>query len=101
MIEKIFVPLTLFIVLSPGVFTHMKTSVQDVLLNALIFVGAYWSIARVLGITLTKADLIVPPVLFALLNLVYRAPGLTAVGIRSLVFAVVFAILRMTFSKYY
>ena len=112
MIEKIMIPLALFFVLSPGVFTNMKTSVQSVLINALIFISAYWAIARVLGLTLAKADLVVPAVLFVLLSpgmLVTIPPGkfmtrttsLMAVGVHSVVFTAIFAFLRMQFSKYY
>lgn len=115
MIEKIIIPFILFQILSPGVFTIMKTSVQDVLLNALIFVAAYAAIARVLGLTLTKADLIVPTVLFILLSpglLLTLPPGsggvfrsgqtsLIAVVSHALVFAVIFAFLRRQFPKVY
>ena len=115
MIEKIIIPFLLFQVLSPGVFTLMKTSVQDVMINALIFIAAYWAIARVLGITLTKADLIVPTVLFILLSPgilltipsgsagVFRSgqTSLHAVITHALVFAVVFAVLRRQFPKVY
>ena len=115
MIEKIIIPFVLFQVLSPGVFTVMKTSVQDVLLNALIFVAAYAAIARVLGLSLTKADLIVPTVLFIFLSpglLLTLPPGsggvfrsgqtsLLAVISHALVFAVIFALLRRQFPKVY
>ena len=115
MIEKIIIPFVLFQVLSPGVFTVMKTSVQDVLLNALIFVAAYAAIARVLGLTLTKADLIVPTVLFILLSpglLLTLPPGsggvfrsgqtsLISIISHALVFAVIFALLRRQFPKVY
>ena len=115
MIEKIIIPFVLFQVLSPGVFTVMKTSVQDVLLNALIFVAAYAAIARVLGLTLTKADLIVPTVLFILLSpglLLTLPPGsggvfrsgqtsLISIISHAIVFAVIFAFLRRQFPKVY
>jgi hypothetical protein len=115
MIEKIIIPFVLFQVLSPGVFTTMKTSVQDVLINALIFVGAYWAIARVLGITLTKADLIVPATLFLLLSpgiLLTFPPGsngffrsgqtsVAAVITHAVVFAIIFALLRKQFPSVY
>jgi hypothetical protein len=115
MIEKIIIPFVLFQVLSPGVFTVMKTSVQDVMLNALIFVAAYAAIARVLGLSLTKADLIVPTVLFIILSpglLLTLPPGsggvfrsgqtsLLAVISHALVFAVIFALLRRQFPKVY
>jgi len=115
MIEKIIIPCILFQVLSPGVFTDMKTSVLDVLVNALIFVAVYWAISRVLGITMTKADLIVPAVLFILLSpglLLTLPPGsngvfrsgqtsISAVITHALVFALIFAFLRKQFPKVY
>lgn len=115
MIEKIIIPCILFQVLSPGVFTNMKTSVQNVLVNALIFVAVYWAISRVLGITMTKADLIVPAVLFILLSpglLLTLPPGsngvfrsgqtsISAIITHALVFALIFAFLRKQFPKVY
>ena len=115
MIEKIIIPCILFQVLSPGVFTDMKTSVPDVLVNALIFVAVYWAISRVLGITMTKADLIVPAVLFILLSpglLLTLPPGsngvfrsgqtsISAVITHALVFSLIFAFLRKQFPTVY
>jgi hypothetical protein len=115
MIEKPIVPCLLFMVLSPGVFTAMKTSVQDVILNALIFIAAYWAIARVLGVALTKTDLIAPAILFVLLSpglLLTIPPGpgglfmsnetsLMAVSIHTVVFAAAFSFMRTTFPKVY
>jgi hypothetical protein len=105
----------MFAVLSPGVFTSMKTSVQDVFLNALIFVAAYWAIARIMGVALTKADLVVPAVLFVLLSpgiLLTIPPGpggliasgetsVSSVAVHTIVFALVFATLRKVFAKVY
>ena len=115
MIEKIVIPFILFQILSPGVFTTMKTSVQDILINALLFVGIYWSISRVIGITLTKADLIVPAILFILLSpglLLTLPPGsggvfmsrqtsVTAIIVHAVVFTAVFSGLRKVFPKFY
>ena len=112
MIEKLLIPAGLFFALSPGFFTGMKTSVPDVTLNALILVALYWAIARVLGLTLTKADLIVPAVLFVLLSpgiLLTLPPGTfmsretstNAIVVHAIVFTVVFATLRKVFPKVY
>jgi hypothetical protein len=112
MIEKIIIPIMLFLVLSPGVFTNMKTSVQDVLINSLLFIGLYWSIARVLGLVLTKADLVVPAVLFLILSpgmlvtippfsIMSRQTSIVSILVHSGVFAAIFALLRKYFSKYY
>jgi hypothetical protein len=115
MIEKLLIPAGLFFALSPGFFTGMKTSVPSVLLNALILVALYWAIARVLGLTLTKADLIVPAVLFVLLSpglLLTLPPGsggvfmsretsVNAIVVHAIVFTVIFAGLRKAFPKVY
>jgi hypothetical protein len=115
MIEKLLIPAVLFLALSPGFFTGMKTSVPDVFLNALILVALYWSVARVLGLTLTKADLIVPAVLFVALSpglLLTLPPGprgvfmsrettSSAIILHTIVFTVVFATLRKVFPKVY
>jgi hypothetical protein len=115
MIEKLLVPAVLFATLSPGFFTSMKTSVPDVFLNALILVAVYWCIARVLGLTLTKADLIVPAVMFLVLSpgfLVTLPPGpggifmsretsTSSIVVHTIVFTVIFATLRKVFPKVY
>ena len=115
MIEKLMIPAALFFALSPGFFTGMKTSVPDVVLNALILVALYWAIARVLGLTLTKADLIVPAVLFVILSpglLLTLPPGpggvfmsretsTNSIVVHTVVFAVLFATLRKVFPKVY
>ena len=115
MIEKLLIPCLLFVVLSPGIFTDMKTSVQNVLVNALLFVASYWIISRAIGLTLTKADLVVPAVLFILLSpgiLLSFPPGsdgfflsgqtsVSAVITHAFVFSLIFAILRKLFPKVY
>ncbi len=115
MIEKLLVPCLLFMVLSPGVFTSMKTSVQDVLLNSLIFVAAYWAIARILGISLTVADLIVPALLFLILSpgilltlppsnggiFMSRETSLVSIAAHTVVFFGVFSMLRKLFPQVY
>jgi hypothetical protein len=115
MIEKLMIPAVLFLALSPGFFTSMKTSVPDILLNALILIALYWSIARVLGLTLTKADLIVPAVLFVLLSpgllltippgqgglFMSRETSSSAIIVHTIVFTMVFAGLRKVFPKVY
>lgn len=115
MIEKLVVPCILFLALSPGFFTGGTTSVHDVILRALILVLLYWGIARVGGLTLTKADLIVPAVLFVLLSpgvLLTIPPGsrglfrsgetsTSAVAVHTFVFFAVFGLLRKLFPKVY
>jgi hypothetical protein len=115
MIEKIIIPSVLFLCLSPGFFTSMKTSVADVVMNALILIAAYWAVARVIGLTLTKADLIVPAVLFAILSpgfiltlppgpggiLFSRETSASAIATHTVVFTILFALLRKIFPKVY
>lgn len=125
--QKVSVPTALFALLSPGVllqipdkipFRNMnafmtgKTSRNAILVHAGVFALVYRLIAKQLGLVLMPADLIVPTILFILLSpgLVLSLPSrnissgqtnLTSVMIHTLVFAVVFALLRKTFPKYY
>ena len=116
MIEKLLVPSILFLVLSPGLMSSGETtSFMSVFLRALILVAMYCGIAMALGLSLTKADLIVPAVLFVLLSpgvLLTLPPGpggvfmsrhtsSSAVVMHTLVFALIFGLLRRTFPKVY
>jgi len=116
MIEKLLVPSILFLLLSPGLLQGGTTSFMEVFLRALVLVAMYWGVSRALGLSLTKADLIVPAVLFVLLSpgiLLTLPPGpggvvfmsgntnSSAVVIHTLVFACVFGLLRRVFPKVY
>ena len=102
-------PTLLFALLSPGMILQlpstslmsMKTSNQSVGIHALVFMAAYWAIAKVLGLTLTKADLVIPAVLFLIISPHGSTTSVNAVLIRALIFAVVFALLRKIFPQYY
>jgi hypothetical protein len=119
-------PALLFAVLSPGAvlqlpdqlptslknLSSLKTSQSSVLFHSLVFVMAYSAIAKAMGMSLTKADLIVPTALFILLSpgIVLSLPSTSimsgktswaGIAVHTLVFAVVFAILRKTFPKAY
>jgi hypothetical protein len=114
---KVLVPALLFALLSPGLIMNLPmSSMKQILFHALLHVFLYWFIAKfIIKVNLTTADLIVPTVLFVLLTpgvLLTIPPGSggifmsgqtspMAVGVHTLVFAVVFATLRTTFSKYY
>ena len=116
MSEKVLIPALLFTVLSPGIFSSkMTTSAQAVGLHALLFIASYWAIAKALGIKIVKTDLIVPTVLFLLLSpgiLLTIPPGgkglfmsgetsLAAILAHTLVFAVIFVLLRNKFPQFY
>ena len=126
---KVLIPTVLFALLSPGLLVQLPdktpgevgwfhsnhTSKMSVLFHMLVFVIVYSLIARALNIVLTKTDLIVTALLFATLSpgLLLTLPpgaggvfasGQTGIGpilVHALVFAMVFALLRKQFPKYY
>ena len=103
------IPTLLFVLLSPGLILQLpstklqtfQTSNQSVAIHALVFMAAYWAIAKSLGIVLTKADLVVPTVLFLLVSPHGFTTSLNAIVVRALVFAVIFALLRKLFPQFY
>lgn len=117
--SKVAVPASLFLALSPGIvlrttgksvaFADGKTSRAAVMFHALVFFAVYGLIAKALGITLTKTDLIVTTTLFVLLNpgVLLTLPPKTKAGslapalTHAVVYAVVFALLRKQFPQYY
>lgn len=118
---KVLLPAILFGVLSPGMllslpslnFASGQTSFMTGVIHAVVLSLLYYLIATYfLKISLTKADLIVPAVLFMLLSpgmLVTIPPGLFLSGttgpvpviVHTFVFALAFATLRSTFPQYY
>ena len=120
---KVSTPVVLFALLSPGMLLQLppnsmknlnktlftgETGPQSVLFHALVFLILYRLIAKKMGLVLTQADLIVTTALFIALSpgMLLTLPGgkgtnPTAVLIHSLVFAVVFALLRKQFPLYY
>lgn len=128
---KIMTPALLFAALSPGVllqlpekvpflnknaFASMNTSMQSVLFHALVFVIVYKLIAMQMGLVLKPADLVVPAVLFMLLSpgMLVTIPGkggivnvrsgntsFSSVLVHTVVFALVFALLRKNFPSQY
>ena len=122
--QKVLVPALLFAALSPGLILSLpslkiasgQTSFMSVLIHAVVLGLLYYLIARfILKVSFTKADLIVPAVLFVLLSpgmLLTIPPGVGGVFrsgmtgrlpvvVHTFVFAVVFATLRTVFPKYY
>ena len=123
--QKVAVPAALFLALSPGVllttngkklaFRNGKTNQMAVFFHALVFFLVYSLIARAMGLVLTKTDLIVTTVLFLALSpglLLTLPPGsggvlrsgqtsISAALTHTIVFAVVFAILRRQFPQFY
>jgi hypothetical protein len=123
---KLLIPAALFTVLSPGLLLQlpdkipgrnagalrtMKTSRLSIFFHALVFVIVYKLISMAFGLILTKADLVVPLMLFILLSpgmLVSLPPGgepgsttLTKVLVHAIVFSVIFALLRYKFPQFY
>lgn len=111
---KVLTPAILFALLSPGLLLRVGPS--PVIVHALVLSLVYYLIATfVLKVTLRPADLIVPAVLFILLTpgvLLTLPPGskgvfmsgqtnLLAVGVHTLVFALLFSFLRKNFANYY
>ena len=106
---KVLLPATLFVMLTPDVLTRLVPGTDQttaVLFGSLIFVILYSLLARVLNLVLTKTDLIVSAALYIVLTprvlvSIPDQPGLTPVMVHALVYAVLFAIIRMTFPQYY
>jgi hypothetical protein len=124
---KVVTPVMLFALLSPGMLLQLppsdmpktlanvqkvlftgNTSTQSVLFHALVFLIMYRLIAKKMGLVLTPTDLVVTTALFITLSpgMALTLPGGVgtspiAVLVHSLVFAVVFALLRKQFPLYY
>ena len=123
--HKVAVPAALFLALSPGVlvttagknikFRNGKTDQMSVMFHALVFFLVYSLIARAMGLVLTKTDLLVTTSLFLALSpglLLTIPPGsgglfrsgqtsIPAVVTHTVVFAVVFALLRKHLPQFY
>ena len=120
---KVLIPAALFVALSPGLLLQLPgtklqsglTSKTSVLFHMFVFIVIYSIIARFLKIVLTPADLLVTAVLFAVLSpgMVLTLPagsggvfasgqtGVAPVFVHSLVYALVFALLRKQFPAVY
>ncbi len=118
---KLLLPATLFALLSPGLLLSLpstkissgQTNLLSVTIHALVLVLLYWTLLKfVVKSSFTKADLIVPALLFILLSpgvLVTIPPGsimsgttsVPAVLVHTVVFTLVFGFLRSSFPQYY
>jgi hypothetical protein len=109
--ERLLVPTALFILLSPGLIlslpsikiASMETNPTASIIHALVFVLLYFGLSKlnVINTDLTKADLIVPAVLFLALNVMMKTTSPMQIAVRALIFFVVFAVLRQVFSNFY
>ena len=117
--QKVVIPTALFLALSPGVllttdghslkFGSGKTSQTATMFHALVFFLVYSLIAKAMGLVLTKTDLIMTTALFLALSpgLLLTIPpgsGQTSIPVvltHTLVYAIVFALLRRQFPQFY
>ena len=123
--QKVAVPAALFLALSPGMvlttdgskvkFMNRQTDQMSIFFHALVFFLAYSLVAKAMGIVLTQTDLIVTTALFITLSpgLLLTLPqgsggvfqsGQTSVEstmIHTIVYAVIFALLRRQFPQFY
>ena len=123
--HKVAIPAALFLALSPGMvlttdgskvkFMNRQTDQMSIFFHALVFFLAYSLVAKAMGIVLTQTDLIVTTVLFItlspglLLTIPQGSGGLFQSGqtsvestmIHTIVYAVIFALLRRQFPQFY
>jgi len=123
--QKVTIPAALFLALSPGIllrtdgtsirFRDGLTGRTAVLFHALVFFLVFSLIAKAMGLVLTKTDLIVTTTLFMVLSpgmLLTLPPGSKGVLMsgqtsmasaltHTVVFALVFALLRKQFPQFY
>ena len=123
--QKVALPAALFLALSPGVlvttagknvkFMNGKTNQMAIFFHALVFFLVYSLVARAMGVVLTKTDLLVTTSMFLALSpglLLTIPPGsggvfqsgqtsISAALTHSIVFAIVFALLRRQFPQFY
>lgn len=120
--QKVAIPTALFLALSPGLilktngskisFGKMGTDRMTIFFHALVFFLVYSLIAKAMGIVLTKTDLLATTVLFLALSpglLLTLPPGtiaseqtsIPAILTHTVVYALVFALLRKQFPQLY
>lgn len=119
---KILAPAALFALLSPGLILSLpslklasgETSLSSVVIHSFVFVLIYWAIAKagIIRASITRADLFVPMILFILLSpgVLLEIPpfkfmsghmNMAAVAVHTVVFALLFGLLRSKFPQYY
>lgn len=93
-----------------GLFTLFSTRVipGSVAIHAALMIIVYWTIVKIglIKTSLTKADLLVPAVLFALLTpgillTIPKGNANAAVAVHTVVFILVYSLLRRVFPQYY
>lgn len=123
--KKVAIPASLFLALSPGLlltangksikFRNGLTNQTAILFHALVFFLVYAVIAKALGLVLTRTDLLVTTALFVILSpglLLTLPPGsggvfrsgqtsLQSVLLHTVVYALIFALLRKQFPQFY
>ena len=120
--QKVAIPAVLFLALSPGMllktngmkisFKDVSTDKASVFFPGLVFFLVYSLIAKAMGLVLTQNDLLVTTTLFMALSpgmLLTIPPGKfmsgktsqSAILVHTIVFALVFALLRKQFPKFY
>ncbi len=123
--QKVAIPAALFLALSPGIllttdgtkvsFTNLKTNQMAVFFHALVFFLVYSLLAQAMGLVLTKTDLLVTTSLFIALSpglLLTLPPGsggifqsgqtsIESALTHTVVYAVIFALLRQQFPQFY
>ncbi len=120
--QKVAIPAVLFLALSPGMllktngmklsFKDVSTDKASVFFHGLVFFLVYSLIAKAMGLVLTQNDLLVTTTLFMVLSpgmLLTIPPGKfmsgktsqSAILVHTVVFALVFALLRKQFPKFY
>jgi|SRR5210317_863821 hypothetical protein len=120
--QKVAIPAVLFLALSPGMllktngmklsFSDVSTDKASVFFHGLVFFLVYSLIAKAMGLVLTQNDLLVTTTLFMVLSpgmLLTIPPGKfmsgktsqSAILVHTIVFALVFALLRKQFPKFY
>jgi hypothetical protein len=118
---KVAIPSALFLTLSPGLVLRTtgkslalgdgRTDRASVFFHAAVFFLAYSAIAKAMGLVLTKTDLIVTTTLFMILQpgMLLTLPPTNMPGqanihasvVHTVVYAIIFALLRKQFSSYY
>jgi hypothetical protein len=116
---KVLTPALLFAVLSPGMLLALPAGgslLTKAVTHAVVLAVLYYVLAKfLLKVNLTSADLVMPALLFVMLTpgvlltippgsgglLMSGQGGPLAVGVHTLVFAVIFATLRSTFPQVY
>lgn len=120
--QKVAIPAVLFLALSPGMllktngiklsFKDVSTDKASVFFHGLVFFLVYSLIAKAMGLVLTQTDLLVTTTLFMALSpgmLLTIPPGnfmsgktsQSAILVHTIVFALVFALLRKQFPQFY